>query len=394
MSSQTDEIQSDNVNFKSYFDTVKQKKLSWDIFVQLMDDLSNNAKRQKLLISFLLTELKRCIDGECQLQEKLKYSKIPPSPTPSDPQRRSQIDEKEKQNFVKLKFPMKKIDLVQPSRSLLKKNFNYSTQLPAELTNADEQQNQKEKFESDNDKIEILNSESDENILENDDDQNNGEEYSVEKIVDKRCDLNGKVQYLIKWKGYDHSENSWEPNENLYCDDLIEEFDNKLKESSLQNEVLEIDIKDDQLENVVTQLHMDTQKTIYDSDKNEIMVDEDDESKPTASSELFEIIIKEEEDVSKPAASSNELFEIISDENEIIVEEEEDESKPEASNEVFEIISDQEPKSNKNIFVMNKIKIADQENDQSLNCHICDKEYASVRHLKIHISLDHEDKFR
>ena len=58
------------------------------------------------------------------------------------------------------------------------------------------------------------------------------EEYSVEKIVDKKCDaLNGKVQYLIKWKGYANSENTWEPIENLYCTDLIEKFEKKYDKS-------------------------------------------------------------------------------------------------------------------------------------------------------------------
>ena len=105
------EIQSnDTVNFKSYFDFVKQKKLSWEMFVQLIEDLANNIKRQKLLISFLLKEFKRCIDGECHLQEKLKYSKIHHSPKQSG----------EKEKLMKLKFPMKKVDLVQPpSRPLI-----------------------------------------------------------------------------------------------------------------------------------------------------------------------------------------------------------------------------------------------------------------------------------
>ena len=62
-------IQSDNVNFESYIVAVKQKKLSWDMFVQLMDDISNNGNRQKLLISTLMKEFKSCIDGNCQSQE-------------------------------------------------------------------------------------------------------------------------------------------------------------------------------------------------------------------------------------------------------------------------------------------------------------------------------------
>lgn len=33
----------------------------------------------------------------------------------------------------------------------------------------------------------------------------------MEKIIDKRFDAAGIIQYLIKWKGYDEKDNSWEP---------------------------------------------------------------------------------------------------------------------------------------------------------------------------------------
>ena len=55
--------------------------------------------------------------------------------------------------------------------------------------------------------------------------EDNEGEFTVEKIIDKRFDAAGIIQYLIKWKGYDEKDNSWEPIENLYCDDLIEEFE-------------------------------------------------------------------------------------------------------------------------------------------------------------------------
>jgi Chromo (CHRromatin Organisation MOdifier) domain len=48
-------------------------------------------------------------------------------------------------------------------------------------------------------------------------------EYEVETILD--CQYFGKtIKYLIKWKDYPHSENTWEPKSNLQCSDLLGVF--------------------------------------------------------------------------------------------------------------------------------------------------------------------------
>ena len=52
---------------------------------------------------------------------------------------------------------------------------------------------------------------------------NEEEEYEVEEILDKRKHY-GKIQYLIKWKGYPLSEASWEPESNLNCPELLKKF--------------------------------------------------------------------------------------------------------------------------------------------------------------------------
>jgi len=53
--------------------------------------------------------------------------------------------------------------------------------------------------------------------------------WIVEDVVDKRI-RNGKIQYKLKWEGYEESENTWEPIEHLNENsaDLVCNFEAKL----------------------------------------------------------------------------------------------------------------------------------------------------------------------
>ena len=63
-------------------------------------------------------------------------------------------------------------------------------------------------------------------VREVEEEQGAAEVFSVEKIVSKKV-VAGKTQYLLKWKGYDSGENTWEPEENLDCHDLLVDFNKR-----------------------------------------------------------------------------------------------------------------------------------------------------------------------
>lgn len=56
--------------------------------------------------------------------------------------------------------------------------------------------------------------------------------YIVEKILKKRVNAAGKVEYLLKWKGYPDSENCWEPEENIISKRLIQLFEKEQQEAA------------------------------------------------------------------------------------------------------------------------------------------------------------------
>lgn len=63
-------------------------------------------------------------------------------------------------------------------------------------------------------------------------------EFEVEAVKGIR-EVDSKTEYYIKWKGYPHTENSWEPEENLNCADLIEDYLRKIRVRALRRRLLE-----------------------------------------------------------------------------------------------------------------------------------------------------------
>lgn len=61
------------------------------------------------------------------------------------------------------------------------------------------------------------------------------DEYELEEIIDHKVLDNGEVLYLIKWAGYDFSDNTWEPSENLKNNSIEGYFLSKLRNKTIKS---------------------------------------------------------------------------------------------------------------------------------------------------------------
>jgi len=80
------------------------------------------------------------------------------------------------------------------------------------------------------------------------------QEFEVEKILDAQPKGRGrKMHFLVKWKGYPTSDNSWEPRENLHADRLIAEY-NKKKQKQAEPKKKEVKSRRARMEEIIPSL--------------------------------------------------------------------------------------------------------------------------------------------
>ncbi|XP_018314015.1 histone-lysine N-methyltransferase SUV39H1 [Mycetomoellerius zeteki] len=87
----------------------------------------------------------------------------------------------------------------------------------------------------------------------------------VEKILQKR-EHRGQIHYLIKWKNWDVNHNSWEPSQNLDCDELIFKFEKEREELITQFKTkMKFDPQDFHVHIFLAQHYETNNKTIIDA---------------------------------------------------------------------------------------------------------------------------------
>ncbi|KMQ97762.1 chromobox protein 5 [Lasius niger] len=67
----------------------------------------------------------------------------------------------------------------------------------------------------------------------NKDDKETLKEFEVEKIIEVRFKKNGTKEFLIRWKGFSPADDTWEPEKNLNCSELIAKFMQKVEKAKI-----------------------------------------------------------------------------------------------------------------------------------------------------------------
>ncbi|XP_033333126.1 uncharacterized protein LOC117224363 [Megalopta genalis] len=62
-------------------------------------------------------------------------------------------------------------------------------------------------------------------------DKDDQKEFEVEKIIEVHFKKNKTKEFLIRWKGFSQADDTWEPEENLNCPELIDKFMQKVEKA-------------------------------------------------------------------------------------------------------------------------------------------------------------------
>lgn len=66
-------------------------------------------------------------------------------------------------------------------------------------------------------------------------DEGSDAEYEVDKIVEMRMKTDGTREFLVHWKRWSSEHDTWEPEENLNCKDLIDKFAERVEDAKNSN---------------------------------------------------------------------------------------------------------------------------------------------------------------
>jgi len=132
-------------------------------------------------------------------------------------------------------------------------------------------------------------------------------EYEVESIVSKRESDEGKVEYLVKWKGWNASDNTWEPVDNLQSSqELIDEFEGKTEDAEEMKEapekVEELGEKESATDGTVDdETKAAVEPTVAVEEKIETESEENAEEPTESEAKMEEVLVNESEEDGKKA---------------------------------------------------------------------------------------------
>ena len=100
----------------------------------------------------------------------------------------------------------------------------------------------------------------------------------VESIVDKRKNKKGKTEYLVRWKGYDSEDDTWEPEQHLVnCEEYIHDFNRRHNERQKEGSLARASRASPS--NARKQISRSTHSTLSKTNSKALVVGKDHESK-------------------------------------------------------------------------------------------------------------------